>query len=453
MKLTRWWHVATVIAISSGFVIALFAVAEVGRARLAAAAADTQRAQLQLLRVEAVQLALLNAESAHRGYLLTGDLAYLEPLQSAASQVPNLASDLIVTYKGRDERVAAAMRDLRTVAGARITQLWESIDLYRRSNAAAGIALEHADSTLETMARFRELSDIIQNYEQALVVRSQANWNREISIVRSLNLATLAVGLTLVALAVSAMVRSIRLREESVAELARQHDELKAQADAQAAELTEAYKNMQNVQEEERARLSRGLHDELGGVLLAARMDVTWMQQHPLQDRSEIEERLQRVRNALDQGIALKRRVVEELRPTLLDTMGLGSALRWQIGESCKLAGVECVARLPGDEEARFNRSAAITLFRIVQEALANVVKHARATDVEVALDVTDSRIILSIRDNGAGAPAESFRRPGAHGIAGMRHRVHVLGGRLNIDSWPGRGTRIHVEIPRANVM
>ena len=301
------------------------------------------------------------------------------------------------------------------------------------------------------MATFRELSGITRDYEEALLETSLANLDRELLMVRRLNLATLMASLVLVALASMAMVRSIRHREATAGDLARQRDALKAHADAQSAELIELYSHVQNVQEEERARLSRGLHDELGGLLLAARMDVTWMQQDALRDRQQIDERLERVRKALDQGIDLKRRVVEELRPTLLDTMGLVPALRWQLEETCKLAKIKCRDRFP-DDELQFNRAGAISLFRILQEALVNIVKHAGASEVEAALEATEGLVVLSIADNGAGASPEDLGRPKSHGIAGMRHRVRVLGGKLEIVSAPGRGTRIRVEVPRANV-
>jgi signal transduction histidine kinase len=327
-----------------------------------------------------------------------------------------------------------------------------SAALYREKGPAAGLALANSASRHETIATFFEQAAITRDYEQTLVERSLANWDRELAVVHRLNIATLLLGLLLAALAVTAMVRSMRQREEAAAELGRQHDELKAQADAQAAELTELHRHLQHVQEEERARLSRGLHDELGGMLLAARMDVTWMQQTPLLDRKQIEERLERVRQAIDQGIDLKRRVVEELRPTLLDTMGLVAALRWQIEESCKRANIKCLEHFP-DEELKFNRAGAITLFRVVQEALANILKHARASEVVISLETTDEHVIVSIQDNGVGAAREELGRPKAHGIAGMRHRVHVLGGQLDIVSAPGRGTRIRVKVPRASVM
>ena len=448
----KWWQFAIVIAVSIGFAVALFTVAEFGRLRLGEAANDVRRAQLQWMRVVDLQHLLLNAESSHRGYLLTGDPRYLEPMLGAEKRIDTLASQLVATYKGRDARVGAAIRRLNAVADEKVSQLRASVAIYRQQGPAAGLALANSASRHETMATFFELAGITRDYEQALVERSLANWDRELSVVRRLNFATLLVGLLLAALAVTAMVRSMRQREEAAAELGRQHDELKAQADAQAAELTELHRHLQHVQEEERARLSRGLHDELGGMLLAARMDVTWMQQTPLLDRKEIEERLERVRQAIDQGIDLKRRVVEELRPTLLDTMGLVAALRWQIEESCKRANIKCLERFP-DEELQFNRAGAITLFRVVQEALANILKHARASEVEIALETTDDHVIVSIQDNGVGAAREELGRPKAHGIAGMRHRVHVLGGQLDIVSAPGRGTRIRVKVPRASVM
>ena len=154
----------------------------------------------------------------------------------------------------------------------------------------------------------------------------------------------------------------------------------------------------------------------------------------------------------LDQGIELKRRVVEELRPTLLDTMGLLAALRWQSEETCRRAELRCTERFP-DEEPPFNRAGAIALFRVVQEALANVAKHARASEVEIALELTDRDVVVTVQDNGVGAASEDLTRPRSHGLAGLRHRIQMLGGRFDITSAPNRGTTVRVQVPLANVM
>jgi protein-histidine pros-kinase len=205
------------------------------------------------------------------------------------------------------------------------------------------------------------------------------------------------------------------------------------------------------VQEEERARLSRGLHDELGGILLAARMDVTWMERHGPGEDASVKQRLERLRKVLDQGIELKRRVVEELRPTLLDTMGLFAALRWQSEETCKRANLRCTERYP-DEEPGLNRAGAIALFRVVQEALANVAKHADASNVDITFEISNGEVILTVHDDGVGAASTDLVRARSHGIAGMRHRINVLGGRLDVSSEPGRGTTVRVTVPLQNV-
>ena len=448
----KWWQLAIVVAVAVGFVGALFTVAEFGRARLAGAAADVQRAHDQWIRVVDLQQALLDAESGHRGFLLTGDPRHLAPLSAAEESVHQLAGELATVYRGRDERVGRAIRELQTVADSKLAEMNASVALYRAQDPGAALANANSAAGQEKMALFRELAGITREYEESLVDSSLENWNRQLQVVRRLNLTTLLVGLALIGFALATMIRSIRQRQDAAIELARQHDVLKAQFDAQASELTELYRHLQHVQEEERARLSRGLHDELGGVLLAARMDVTWMQQNTPHDAAEFPARLERVRTALDEGIDLKRRVVEELRPTLLDTMGLVAALRWQIEETCKRANLTCRERFPEDEPA-FNRAGAITLFRIVQEAMANVIKHARAKEVDVELELTDEHVVLTIGDDGVGATADVLTRPKAHGIAGMRHRVHVLGGRLDIRTAPTGGMRIQVRVPLANVM
>jgi signal transduction histidine kinase len=448
----KWWQLAIVVAVSIGFVVLLYVIAEFGRLRLVTAEQDVRRAQVQLARVVDLYQLLMNAESGHRGYLLTGDPTYLEPLHRAEGQIDDLGRELAATYRGKDERVGSAIRQLGMVARSRMTQMQESVAVYRDQGPSAGLRLANSPSRHETMATFRELAGITRDYERGLMDRSLDRWERELLLAGRLNLATLLLGLVLAMIAAMALARSARQRAESAAELKQQHDELKSQFDSQTGELTELARHLQHVQEEERARLSRGLHDELGGVLLAARMDVTWMQQHAAGDNADVKKRLERLKQVLDQGIDLKRRVVEELRPTLLDTMGLLAALRWQSEETCRRAELSCTEHFP-DEEPPFNRAGAIALFRVVQEALANVAKHARATEVDIALELTDRDVVVTVQDNGVGAASEDLTRPRSHGLAGLRHRIQLLGGRFDISSAPNRGTTVRVHVPLSNVI
>jgi len=448
----KWWQLAIVGAVSIGFVVLLYVVAEFGRLRLVTAEEDVRRAQAQLARVVDLYQLLMNAESGHRGYLLTGDPTDLEPLHRAEGQIDDLSRELAQTYRGKDERVGSAIRQLGVVARSRMTQMQESVAVYRAQGPSAALRLANSPLRHETMATFRELAGVTRDYERALMDRSLDRWERELMFAGRLNLATLLLGLVLAVIAATALARNARHRAEAAAELQQQHDELKAQFDAQAGELTELARHLQHVQEEERARLSRGLHDELGGVLLAARMDVTWMQRHAAGDNADVKMRLERLKEVLDQGIELKRRVVEELRPTLLDTMGLLAALRWQSEETCRRADLKCTERFP-DEEPPFNRAGAIALFRVVQEALANVAKHARASEVDIALELTDRDVVVTVQDNGVGTAPTDLNRSRSHGIAGLRHRIQVLGGRFDISSAPNGGTTIRVSVPLVNVI
>jgi signal transduction histidine kinase len=447
----KWWQLAVVASVSIGFVVLLYVVAEFGRLRLITAEDDVRRAQAQLARVVDLYQLLMNAESGHRGYLLTGEAAYLEPFHRAGERIETLSRELAETYEGNDESVGAAIRELGTVAAQVMAQMEESVAVHERRGTMEGLWLANTASRHRTMGRFRELAGITRDYEREVMARALEKLERNLTLAGRLNLATLLLGLVLALVAATALARNQRQRAEAAGELRRQHDELKAQFDAQAGELNELARHLQHVQEEERARLSRGLHDELGGVLLAARMDVTWMQQRAAGDDAEVRARLERLKQVLDQGIELKRRVVEELRPTLLDSMGLLAALRWQCEETCRRANLRLTERYP-DEEPKFNRVGAIALFRVVQEALANVVRHAGASEVGVKLELTGAEVIVTIRDNGVGVAPPDLNRPRAHGIAGLRHRIQVLGGRLDISSAPNVGTTVRVTVPLANV-
>jgi signal transduction histidine kinase len=182
-------------------------------------------------------------------------------------------------------------------------------------------------------------------------------------------------------------------------------------------------------------------------------MDISWAEQHLVNNDADLRHRLNRVQQNLAAGVDLKRRIIEELRPTLLDNVGLFAALRWQFKETCGNAGLQCTDSYP-DEEPRFIAEAAIALFRIAQEAFNNILKHAFARSVDVSLKMDDTMLWMRIADDGVGIPAERFSAVGSHGLASMRHRVRALGGRLDIrGTASGGGTLILVQIPIANAV
>jgi signal transduction histidine kinase len=202
----------------------------------------------------------------------------------------------------------------------------------------------------------------------------------------------------------------------------------------------------------EKAALSRELHDELGGLLVAARMDLSWLQQRLPTCDPAIEQRFKRIHESLSAGVDLKRRVVEELRPTLLDNMGLFAALRWQFRESCRRQGLICSEAIP-ETEMKFSPDAAIGVFRVAQEALMNVLKHAEASSANLTVDVQQDTFVLRIGDDGLGISPNRLHNIMSHGLASMKHRIAALGGVWDIEAPPGGGTIVTARIPMASML
>lgn len=211
---------------------------------------------------------------------------------------------------------------------------------------------------------------------------------------------------------------------------------------------------LQSIAETERAALSRELHDELGGLLVAARMDVSWLEEKVPSADPEVQAHFQRVHEALQAGVELKRRVVESLRPTLLDNLGLFAALRWQVADSCERGGLQYQERYPA-LELNLVPEASIAIFRIVQEAITNVLKHARASRVEVAVEAQEQWLVISVKDDGIGLPlpADRARAERSHGLAAMRHRVKGLGGQWRIGRSASRGTEVEARLPLGRII
>ena len=217
-----------------------------------------------------------------------------------------------------------------------------------------------------------------------------------------------------------------------------------AQLTELAQQLTELAQHLQTAREDERSRLARELHDELGALLTAAKLDAARIKSRLGTAAPEAAERLGHLNEILNNGIALKRRIIEDLRPSSLANLGLLAALEIQTREFAERSGVDVECRL---EPVSLEPSPELTAYRLVQEAFTNIAKYARAQHVEVSLAVRDGMAEISVRDDGAGFNPQ-LRRSSAHGLLGMRYRVEAEGGRFALESAPGQGTHIHAMLP-----
>jgi len=199
-----------------------------------------------------------------------------------------------------------------------------------------------------------------------------------------------------------------------------------------------------SVREEERAHIAREIHDELGQVLTGIKMEVGWLQKRlkePL-----LLEKCDSMAKLIDSSVQTVRKIATGLRPEMLDDMGLVAAVGWQAKEFQKRTGIRCRAKLP--PESKFDLEISTCVFRIFQEILTNVARHARATRVDVELAVTDDRFQLEVIDNGVGIADADLNGRKSLGLLGMQERAMLFGGEVGISGTPGQGTRVSVSIP-----
>ena len=206
---------------------------------------------------------------------------------------------------------------------------------------------------------------------------------------------------------------------------------------------------LQNVREEERTRVAREIHDELGQALTAIKLDVTALVRKLPADQEPAVQRGQSILKLLDDAIQSVQRISTDLRPGILDDLGLGAALEWAAEEFETRTGTRCRISMP-DEDINVDPDRATALFRIFQEILTNVARHAKATQVNVWLAKENGNLALEVHDNGLGISEEQLSAGKSLGILGMRERARLLGGELIIQGVHGAGTTVRARIPRA---
>ena len=209
---------------------------------------------------------------------------------------------------------------------------------------------------------------------------------------------------------------------------------------------------LQRAREEEAIRIARELHDQLGRCLTTIKMDITLIEQMArgqltAETVRSISEKTQLIVEAIDETVHLVRKISTELRPGILDDLGLAAAIEWQANDFQRRSGVLCVISVT-EEDLGLSREQATAFFRIFQEIITNVARHSKALKVWVHLEVRDGMVALEVEDNGVGISPEALVQPHALGLLGMRERAAVFGGEVEIAGTPGKGTTIVVRMP-----
>ena len=218
----------------------------------------------------------------------------------------------------------------------------------------------------------------------------------------------------------------------------------------QRAELREISARVLEAREEEKTLLARELHDELGQLLTAMKMDLAWLRERLPSGGAELGAKAAQMDAVLDRTVASVRRISADLRPLMLDDLGLRDAVAWLAGEFTRHSGIKCNLSTPPDDVLEnIDRAVAITVYRVLQESLTNIGRHAKAMNAWVILGAAGNWVQLEIEDDGRGINDEDLSRPRSLGLKGMRERVLYLGGSVEVGRAPRGGTRVLVSVPK----
>ena len=232
------------------------------------------------------------------------------------------------------------------------------------------------------------------------------------------------------------ILRDITERRKAALALERSHRELR-----------ELYRVMHEVREAERIRIARELHDELAQWLTALKMDVSWIAARLPKDQPRLAEKTAKMKELVDTTVAAVRRIASDLRPVMIDDLGLMAAIESMLHEFSQRSAIrtDLVANVEGNE---FRDPLATAVYRMVQEALTNVARHAEATLVKIRFSTAGDRLAVCIHDNGRGIDEAAIKKDGSYGLLGIRERAQTLGGNARIFRAPEGGTTVEIEVP-----
>ncbi len=388
---------------------------------------------------------MLDAETGLRGYLLTHDAQYLQPYSNAISHIHQSLEVIRQQVDNTPQKLALFIPLAQTIQ-RKTAEMDLSLKLFEEGNADALKFVMFTDMGNKDMNGIRSLArqldammaSDVQQYEQS--IKTSLLW-AHIGVTSITLIGLFAFYLYL---RQNKLVARLHRREQALQ--SEERSRLEQLVRERTASLTELATHLQQVREDERGHLARELHDELGALLTAAKLDVARLKSKIDMNNPEAADRVKHLTETLNSGIALKRRIVEDLRPSSLANLGLSTALEILTSEFSTRSGLTLEAHL---EPVELGEATELTIYRLVQEALTNIGKYAKATTVHVSVHNYPTYVAVQIADNGRGFDTSSIH-PNSHGLAGMRHRVEAAGGRLTIQSTVGEGTTISAIIPTA---
>lgn len=442
--LAKWVTGRFIGPVAVSLAVLVLVVSELGYHRQKGISLNREASIESQLVVGALRRALLSMESAERGYMLTGRADYLAPYREQERDFQGLLqrAEAITTSDGL---LRSKLSQVAELARQKHSEMQTVLERFESGDHEGAIDLTLTDMGREMMVQINSLTDQI--------IVGESRYYTQMSLERDRVLRASRFGIwVLVALCIAgamALMRLSRNRETErriyMLQLHAERDRLDEEVTRRTAETIELARHMERVREDERARIARELHDELGGLLTAAKLDLARIRKR-IQDETGTKQRLvDHLAESLDAGIALKRRIIEDLRPSSLSNLGLRRTLQIQCAEFSLRAEVPVDVEL---DEVTLAPDRALAVYRLVQEALTNIAKYAQASRVKVSMRCLDGEVELLVEDDGKGFDIDAVRGAGKHGLQGMRFRIRSCGGDVSIRSSPGAGTTVRAVLP-----
>ena len=404
------------------------------------AAINASRAKIQSL-----AQGILDAESGQRGYLLTARKEYLVPYAKAHETIAD-SFEFLHSYYGAEPGSAEVLRKLQALVATRLSELAETIRLLDEGKIDAAKELVLSDIGKEKMEALRALSAQLLAGETSNLEASRADIYRTLLLSRIGMAALSAVSLLALFLFLRHAETTVLHEKELKRLLQAERDGLEVNVAERTAQLTQLTQHLLTAREDERNRLARNLHDELGALLTSAKLDAARIKSRLADTAPEASERLAHLVSTLNSSVALGRRIIEDLRPSTLSNLGLPATLEILAREFAESSGVEVYCTL---HAVKLEPATELVVYRLVQEAVTNISKYANARNVWIGVGEHGGAVQVSVRDDGVGFDTTAHSRA-AFGLLGMRFRVEAEGGSFGVVSAPGQGTLIQVTLPQA---
>jgi len=388
---------------------------------------------------------IVEAETGIRGFMLTRDPGFLEPYQS---NLPLIYADLRKikqSYQAYPLKERLLIDRLDKLVAQKLLNIQLTLHASGLGNQQRAQQLMYDGKPV--MDEIRNVQGELRSHILEHHKRAMAKSIKGLSLMEGVVYVLGVSSITLLIIWFATTQRQQRLRKEFDKILLEKNHALEKKVQSRTEELVALAGYLSNARETEKANLARELHDELGALLTAAKHDAGWIERKmPADIPLDIRDRMARLQQTLNSVIALKRNLINNLRPAMLHDLGLLTALRNLADEFASATDIQVKTELPTNE-MNIPEPVALALFRIVQEAFTNSRKYSRATEVVLELFENEDTLTLNLYDNGIGFDLES-PTIARHGLSGMKHRVQMLKGKIEIVTAPGKGVFITVEVP-----